>query len=835
LVLVPFTVLGQASAQQSPAAAEKPREVPAVPAAPDRLIVQFTEDATSEEKDRARAKFKIKKQDQLPLIGAEIVSVPAGTDVHEVASRLSADPAVDYAEPDYLITLDSHGAATPNDPRWTDLWGLHNTGQSGFASNGTPQLGVADTDVDAPEAWATSEGGGVVVAVIDSGTDIAHPDLIDAIWTNPGETPGNGVDDDANGFIDDVNGWDFCNNNATVFDGVASGGIKGDEHGSHVSGTIAATLNNSAGIAGVAPEAAIMPLKFLGRPEAARLASPTPACGFISEAVAAINYARTMGVTVSNNSWGNVGTASIALRNAIAASGQTFIASAGNGGSDGVGDDNDVAPYYPAAFDLPNILSVAALDNQGSLARFSNFGAVSVDVGAPGVKIMSTLPGNTYGYYDGTSMAAPHVAGVAALVASANPHLSPVEVVRSITSSAVPLMSLAGKTTTGGMANAAGALDVAGRFGEYHALTPARIMDTRSALGGHPGRIASSEAPVSLQVTGAGGVPAGATAVVLNVTVTEPSTNSYLLAYPSDAPYPGVSNLNFSAGQTIPNTVITKVGPDGTIKLAHYAGAAHVIVDVQGYYTKLSTAGSRYSPLAPSRILDTRNGTGGLGKVNGALPPPNVQITGRGGVPAGATAVVMNVTVTEPTDGPGYLSLYPADAPTPTVSNLNFVAGQTIANSVVTKLSPSGQVALLNSTGSSHVIFDVEGYYAAGPGGARFVPLAPSRILDTRSSGKVVGGSPPSVPVWARAGVPDGASGVVMNVTVTEPTGVGYVSVYPADQAAPTVSNVNFIPGETIPNTVVTKLGSNGAVKIGTNPGNQTHVIFDVQGYYLPG
>jgi hypothetical protein len=167
--------------------------------------------------------------------------------------------------------------------------------------------------------------------------------------------------------------------------------------------------------------------------------------------------------------------------------------------------------------------------------------------------------------------------------------------------------------------------------------------------------------------------------------------------------------------------VITKVGPDGTIKLAHYAGAAHVIVDVQGY-TNLPTAGSRYSPLAPSRILDTRNGTGGLGKVNGALPPPNVQITGRGGVPACATAVVMNVTVTELTDGPGYLSLYPADAPTPTVCNLNFVAGQTIANSVVTKLSPSGQVALLNSIGSSHVIFDVQGYYAAGPGGARFVP-----------------------------------------------------------------------------------------------------------------
>jgi len=307
-----------------------------------------------------------------------------------------------------------------NDPKSGQLWGL--------------------SQIDAQEAWSLSTGSrSVVVAVIDTGVDYTHIDLAANIWTNPGEIAGNGIDDDGNGFIDDVHGYDFANRDGNPMDD--------NGHGTHVAGTIAAVGNNSVGVTGVNWSSSIMCLKFLG----------ADGSGYLSDAVAAINYATMMrtiygvNVRVDNNSWGGAGT-SQALDNAIRASndaGILFVAAAGNDKS-----NNDVSSHYPANAASPNVISVAACDRNDNLASFSNYGAVSVDIAAPGVSIYSTVPGNRYAIYSGTSMAAPHVAGVAALAWALNPDATVAEVRAAILDGADPVASLAGKVASGGRLNA---------------------------------------------------------------------------------------------------------------------------------------------------------------------------------------------------------------------------------------------------------------------------------------------------------------------------------------------------------------------------------------------
>lgn len=310
--------------------------------------------------------------------------------VQEVIARLRQSPAVEYAEPNYIRYLN----LTPNDPRYPEMWGLNNTGQTG----GTP-----DADIDAPEAWAIETGSpSMVVADIDSGMDLTHEDLAANLWTNPGEIPGNGIDDDGNGFIDDVHGWDFRNNDNDPTDTspLCSG------HGTHTAGTIGAVGNNEIGVTGINWQVKIMPLRVFG----GILCS-----GQDANIIAAIEYYSDFGVRISNNSYGG-GAFNQAVMDAIRASHSLFVAAAGNGGLDGIGDNNDVTPQYPASYALDNIISVAATDHNDFLASFSNFGLQSVDLGAPGVNILSTLPGSAYGFLSGTSMATPHVTGVAALL-----------------------------------------------------------------------------------------------------------------------------------------------------------------------------------------------------------------------------------------------------------------------------------------------------------------------------------------------------------------------------------------------------------------------------------
>ena len=402
--------------------------------ASDRILVKLKEGASGQALENLNRQNNARSDRRIARTRVDVVKLPRNLPVQAALRVYGSSPDVEYAEPDFILRPSQTTSA--NDPRYPNLYGLNNTGQSG---------GTADADVDAPEAWNTTTGDvGTTVAVIDEGVDTSHPDLRNNLWTNPGEVANNGVDDDSNGYVDDVNGYDFANNDASVYDRDPISGT-GDEHGTHVAGTIAAEGNNSLGVVGVNWRARIMPLKFLG-----------PDGGYTSDAVEALNYAVAEGAKISNNSWGGGGSSQTlleAIRRADA-SGHLFVAAAGNGGADGVGDNNDTTAHYPSSYNSPNILSVAATNNQDALASFSNYGSSSVDLSAPGVNILSTLPGNQYGSYSGTSMATPHVTGVAALLKSRNPTADDAQLKTQILEAVDQKNNLQGKMATGGRLNA---------------------------------------------------------------------------------------------------------------------------------------------------------------------------------------------------------------------------------------------------------------------------------------------------------------------------------------------------------------------------------------------
>ncbi len=365
----------------------------------------------------------------------------------------------------------------------------------------------------------------------------------------------------------------------------------------------------------------------------------------------------------------------------------------------------------------------------------------------------------------------------------------------------------------------------------YHPVTPSRILDTRTA-----GVPLGAGATMDVQVTGRGGVPtAGVSAVVVNVAVTSPTAFSYLTVFPAGAPVPLASNLNYQAGQTVPNLVTAMLGSGGRLSLYNAYGSTHVIVDVAGWYDDgTASAGDRYHPLTPSRILDTRSGSGPLGASSAIA----LQVTGRGGVPAtGVGAVVMNVTVTGPT-AMSYLTVFPDGEAMPLASNLNFAAGDTVPNLVTAKLGAGGRVDFFNAAGSVQVIADVAGWYDDGtsPTGALYHPVAPGRILDTRNGGGPLGASASTeLQVAGQGGVPaTGVSGVVMNVTVTGPTATSYLTAFPTGEAMPLASNLDYVANQTVPNLVTAKLGAAGRVSL-FNVAGTTHVIADVAGWFDAG
>ena len=347
---------------------------------------------------------------ELPLQGAKIgrslgsdglyrVSLEPGVSPAEAIEQFEGLRDVQFASPDFEVAL----AQTPDDALFGSLWGLNNTGQS----NGT-----ADADIDAAEAWdIRTDSSSIIVGVVDTGIDYLHEDLADNMWVNSGEVPGNGIDDDGNGYVDDVFGYDFINNDSDPMDD--------NRHGSHVAGTVGAQGNNGVGVAGVAWDASLMALK---------ICNAGGGCS-LSAAIEAMNYARNNGAQVTNHSWGGNFTSS-ALQNAINAfhdAGGITVAAAGNHGS-----SNDEGNFAPANMD--NVIAVAASDRNDNMASFSGFGTRNVEIAAPGVSILSTVPRDgegvsRYGTLSGTSMASPHVAGAFALLMAEFPNESNDEII----------------------------------------------------------------------------------------------------------------------------------------------------------------------------------------------------------------------------------------------------------------------------------------------------------------------------------------------------------------------------------------------------------------------
>jgi subtilisin family serine protease len=371
--------------------------------------------------------------------GLFLVQAPPALGFQDVQASMARLPGYDYAEPNFVVHVDS---TFPNDPLFPNLWGLYNTGQAG----GTP-----GADIHAPQAWDLTTGSSsVVVAVIDTGIDYNHPDLVANLWTN------------SNDFS---HGYNFVNNTNDPFDD--------NGHGTHVAGTIGAAGNNGFGVVGVNWNVQLMALKFLD----------ANGFGTTANAVQAVNYATAMrnqgvNVRVINASWVDGGY-SQALHDAIQASGNAgilFIAAAGNGDPiNHIGFSIDARPVYPASYNLSNIIAVAATDNQDHLAGFSNYGANSVHLGAPGVSILSTWPGGGYAYAKGTSMAAPHVTGVAALAWSYAPNATAQIIRTAILNGVDPVPALAGKTVTGGRLDA---------FNTLQNLTPNAGWSGWNTVGG---------------------------------------------------------------------------------------------------------------------------------------------------------------------------------------------------------------------------------------------------------------------------------------------------------------------------------------------------------------
>lgn len=360
--------------------------------------------------------------------------------VWEAIQLLQGDEGVEYAEPNYIYT---HGAVS-NDSYFTNgsLWGMY-----GDASSPANQYGS-----QAAEAWANNKTGSpsVIVGVIDEGVMHTHEDLKDNIWINPYD-PVDGIDNDGNGYKDDKWGWDFVGNNNSTYDNTS------DDHGSHVAGTIGAKGANGKGVAGVCWNVKIITAKFLGS-FGGTTANAIKAIDYITD----LKIRHGLNIVATNNSWGGGGF-SQALQDAIEranARNILFVAAAGNGGSDGVGDDNDgSSKHYPSSYPNDNIIAVASITSSGAISSFSNFGSTSVDIGAPGSGIYSTLPskrGNSYGSYSGTSMATPHVTGAAALYAASNTGATAAQIKSAILNSAEATPSLAGKCVTGGRLNVSG-------------------------------------------------------------------------------------------------------------------------------------------------------------------------------------------------------------------------------------------------------------------------------------------------------------------------------------------------------------------------------------------
>jgi hypothetical protein len=688
--------------------------------------------------------------------------------------------------------------------------------------------------VNAPAAWSVTTGNNIVVADIDTGADYTNLDLAPNL---------------VNGF-DETTGLPM--GSGTTEDGNEDTGT-GAGHGTAVAGVIAAATNNGMGLASLGYNTKVMPVKV-------DLSS--------AEIAAGILWAAGNGAKIINLSLGSTCPDSTILSaiQTAQSDGILVVAAAGNDALSAGFDPNPAAdldygdaPVYPASD--PGVLSVGATGHDGYRAAYSNTGDAAVM--APGGSLDGTATDDiplesagsaTISTGAGTSFASPEVAAAAALIWSVNPNLTATQVSELMTGTATDLGPGGNDMEYGaGLLNAGAAVadtpPTTPGFGTYFSLPPSRILDTRKGTGAPKAQIGPG-GTLTLPVTGVGGIPSsGVTAVVLNTTVTDSSAASYLTVWPTGQARPLSSNINFLAGQTVPNLVTVKVGTNGDVNFFNAAGNIDLIADVAGYYVDGSgSPGGTYVPLSPSRILDTRSNGGPIGPA----ATRSLQINGPQGVSgipglATATAVVVNVTVTGGTTG-GYLTAFPGGTAQPLASNLNFTKGETVPNLAIVQLGPTGALSFYNSSGSTQVIVDLQGYFTAAGDttGSRFFPLVDHRILDTRKNidgfySPISGGQSISAPVVGQGGVivgpsgmiggSDGPSAVVMNTTVADGSVGGYLTVYPNGTTVPLASNLNFTKGEAVANLTTVKLGTGGQDNF-YNAAGSVDAIADVVGYY---
>ncbi|MCF7963274.1 MAG: S8 family serine peptidase [Pirellula sp.] len=521
------------------------REVLAAAFVPQELLVQFS-DNSSEMRAAALMTVQGELRETIETsamrMGKESpinrIQIPKNASMETAILELAKLPGVISVEPNWWVQT----SAVSNDPSYTtnsQLWGMYSD-DSPVAVGGSGTTNAFGSQAE--EAWNQDYVGSrsVVIGIIDEGVDINHPDLDANIWTNAFDTAGDGIDNDGNGYIDDIHGWDFFNNDASVYDG------SGDDHGTHVAGTIGAEGGNGLGVAGVNWQVTMIPSKFLG-----------PTGGSTSNAVKALDYLTDLktrhgiNIVASSNSWGGGGY-SAALHAAInraAAADILFVAAAGNATS-----NNDSVANYPSNYStLQNstgatdkasyeaVIAVASITSTGLISSFSNYGANTVDIGAPGSSIVSTLPGGTYGSYSGTSMATPHVSGAVALYASVHPQATSDQIRQAVLSSAKPTSSLSGKSVTGGR------------------------LDVTALVQVVPPSTAPSVSIASASVSEGN---SGSTSLVFNVTLSAASTNDVTVDFTTT---PGTAlagsdytttsgTLTFLAGQTTKTITVNVVG-----------------------------------------------------------------------------------------------------------------------------------------------------------------------------------------------------------------------------------------------------------------------------------
>jgi hypothetical protein len=479
-------------------------------------------------------------------------------------------------------------------------------------------------------------------------------------------------------------------------------------------------------------------------------------------------------------------------------------------------------------------------------------GRVEPDISGPDANtgsVYGAASGCSSGF-TGTSAAAPHVAGAAALLLGANPGLDVGELQQLLEGRALDAGTAgrdnsfgAGRLTMGTAGSAATPTPLA-----FTPMVPVRLYDTR------PGQVGAAEAPargtpvgpgqfLQVPVRGVAGVPADAVAVALNVTVTGPTATGHVTVQP-EATASTTSNLNFRAGQTVAQQVTATVGSANSVRVFNAAGNTHVIVDVTGWYGPNSGPGDpatdRFNALpAPVRAFDSRAGQGYAEATNHTTRLASgsqtvLDLDRPGGIPAGATAAIVNITAAQGTTA-GHLTAFPADAPAPSTSNLNFGAGQTIANLAVVPLDADGRMRL-RSEGTTHAVVDVIGWFEDGVG-AGYVALSPRRVLDTRTGmglrlGPITSTSPHDQIVGRYTGVPADAEAVVLAVVAVAPSANSHLTVFPTGQPEPTSSTLNFQTGRTVPNAVVSALGTQVRVRLDVAAGT-VHLVADVAGYFL--